>query len=62
MLKNFLDYVRFSGIWVSFALNPCHWRLSGSFHKPTDTDPSMYAIYITVGPLSVRTVLDNGTW
>jgi hypothetical protein len=62
MLKNFLDYVRFSGIWVSFALNPFHWRLSGSFHKPTDTDPSMYAIYITVGPLSVRTVLDNGTW
>ena len=62
MLKNFLDYVRFSGIWVSFALNPFHWRLSGSFHKPTDTDPSMYAIYITIGPLSVRTVLDNGTW
>lgn len=62
MLKNFLDYVRFSGIWVSFALNPFHWRLSGSFHKPTDTDPSMYAIYITVGPLSVRTLLDNGTW
>ena len=62
ILKTFLDYLKFSGVWINFAINPWHWRISGSVHKPTDTDPSLYAIYITIGPLSIRAVLDDGSW
>jgi len=62
MSKNFLNYLKYSGVWISFALNPYHWRVSFEFKKPDDMDPSMYAVYATIGPLAVRLVLDNGSW
>jgi hypothetical protein len=62
MLKNFLNYCKFSGVWVTFALNPWHWRLSFQFQDPSDMDPKQYSIFITIGPVSVRAVLDDGSW
>jgi len=61
-LKIFLDYLKFSGLWISFAINPCHWRLAFRFDRPNDTDPAMYQFSITLGPLSVRAILDDGSW
>ena len=61
-LKNFLNYLKFSGVWISFAVNPYHWRLAYRFDRPNDTDPAMYQFSITIGPLSVRAIIDNGSW
>jgi hypothetical protein len=61
-LKTFLDYLKFSGVWISFAINPCHWRLAFRFDRPNDTDPAMYQFSTTLGPLSVRAILDDGSW
>lgn len=61
-LKIFLDYLKFSGVWISFAINPYHWRLAYRFDRPNDTDPALYQCNITLGPLSVRAILDDGSW
>ena len=61
-LKIFLDYLKFSGLLISFAINPYHWRLAYRFDRPNDTDPAMYQFSITIGPLSVRAILDDGSW
>ena len=58
-LKNYLKY---SGIWVSLAVNPYHWRFHKEFNKPNDMDPSMYSLYLTLGPISIRFVIDDGSW
>jgi hypothetical protein len=62
MLRNFLKYLKFSGVWISFALNPYHWRLSAGTQKPNDMDPAQYYVFLTIGPISVRAVLDDGSW
>jgi len=62
MLKNFLNYLKFSGVWINFAVNPYHWRLAYNFDRPNDTDPAMYQFSITIGPLSVRAIVDDGSW
>jgi hypothetical protein len=61
-LKNFLNYCKYSGVWVSFALNPYHWTVGGSYQTPTDMDPAYYGFFVSFGPLNIRAVLDNGSW
>ena len=61
-LKTFHNYLKYSGVWVNFALNPYHWRLSFGTQKPDDMDPAMYTFVMTVGPITVRAVLDDGSW
>lgn len=60
--KTFLNYLKYSGVWISFALNPYHWRLWFKFDKPDDMDPAMYVVNISMGPISMRAVLDDGSW
>jgi hypothetical protein len=61
-LKNFLNYAQYSGIWISFVLNPFHWRLSFDSKKPDDMDPALYAINVSAGPLVIKLVWDDGSW
>jgi hypothetical protein len=61
-LKILLNYCKYSGIWISIALNPYHWRLWFNFVKPDDMDPGRYAFNIGVGPVAIKLVLDDGSW
>jgi len=61
-LKNFLNYCKYSGVWITFGLNPCHWRFNIESTKPDDMDPARYSCHIALGPFAVRLVLDNGSW
>ena len=61
-LKILLDYCKYSGLWISFALNPYHWRVGASFQTPTDMDPAYYGFYLNLGPVTIRAVLDDGSW
>jgi hypothetical protein len=62
MLKNLLNYLKYSGVWISFALNPYHWRLCSGFQKPDDMDPALYSVVVICGPITIRVVLDDGSW
>jgi drug/metabolite transporter superfamily protein YnfA len=61
-LKNFLNYAHYSGIWISFVINPLHWRLSIDSRKPDDMDPALYSIHVFVGPVTLKVVWDDGSW
>ena len=61
-LKNLSKFVRYSGIWVSFVLNPYHWRLVFEFMQPDELNPKMRGFYFSLLPLTVRIVVDDGTW
>jgi len=57
-----MNWLKYSGVWVSLALNPYHWRIKFEYNGPNDMDPSMHAVYATVGPLTVRIVIDDGSY
>jgi hypothetical protein len=59
MLKNYLKH---SGLWVGFVLNPYHWEIRFVTTGPTDFDPAMYTLFISLGPIWIRGVIDNGNW
>jgi hypothetical protein len=61
-LKTLVNYLKFSGVWVSFALNPYHWRISFGLKKPDDLDPAMHVLHSSIGPISIRIVVDDGSW
>jgi len=62
MLKILSKYIRYSGIWVSFALNPFHWRVSFEFMHPDELNPNMRGVFISLLPISLRIIVDDGSW
>ena len=62
MLKTLSNYIRYSGIWVTFGLNPCHWNFQFEFLHPDELNPKMLGIYVVLAFMSVRVVIDDGSW
>ena len=62
MLKTFLNYLQYSGIWISVALNPFHWALRFDTVQPDDLNPKGHGMTLTIGPLSIKGVIDDGSW
>jgi hypothetical protein len=62
MLKILSKYIRYSGVWVSFALNPFHWRVSFEFMHPDELNPNMRGVFISLLPISLRIIVDDGSW
>jgi len=61
-LKTLIKYVKYSGVWVNFALNPCHWSFRSEFMHPDDLNPKMKGIYLVCGFISIRIIIDDGSW
>lgn len=61
-LKILSNYFRFSGIWVGAVINPCHWNFSFEFLHPDELNPKMKGVYVSVGPVWARLVIDDGSW
>jgi hypothetical protein len=59
MLKNYLKY---SGMWMGFVFNPYHWELSFTGIQPDDLNPKHYGFMISLGPVWVRGVIDDGSY
>jgi hypothetical protein len=62
MLKILSKYIRYSGIWISLALNPFHWRVSFEFMHPDELNPNMRGVFISLLPISLRIIVDDGSW
>jgi hypothetical protein len=62
MLKTLSKYIQYSGVWVTFGLNPFHWSFRFDFLHPDDLNPKMRGIYVVCGFVSVRVVIDDGSW
>lgn len=55
-------YLKYSGIWFGFAVNPYHWQLKFQTTNPTDMDPAMYTVFLSVGPVWLRIIIDDGSY
>ena len=58
-LKNYLKY---SGLWMGFVFNPYHWEFKFVKIQPDDMNPKNYGFMISLGPVWIRGVIDDGTW
>lgn len=57
-----MNWFKYSGVWVTFAFNPMHWKIDFEVHGPSDMDPAMKLIIGTAGPLTIRIVIDDGSY
>mgnify|MGYP003335464961 CR=1 FL=1 len=62
MLKTLSKYIQYSGVWVSLAANPFHWSFRFDFLHPDELNPKMRGIYVVCGFVSLRVVIDDGSW
>jgi hypothetical protein len=57
-----MNWLKYSGVWVTLALNPYHWTVNFRKQGPDDMDPAQHLFVATVGPLTVRIVIDDGSY
>lgn len=62
MLKNLINYLKFSGAWFGFVLNPYHWEFCFNTNGSTDLDPKLKVLFISLGPVWTRIAIDDGSW
>ena len=56
-----MNWLKYSGIWVTLVCNPYHWRVS--FRNESDSawpDTTEYVVQLVC--VSVRVVVDNGSY
>ena len=57
-----MKWLKHSGIWIGIVINPFHWKPGFSFIGPSDMDPALSGFYISLGPVWIRAVIDDGSW
>ena len=62
MLKTLINYLKYSGAFITLALNPRHWRLNAAYLPPTDADPKMHIWKFAIGPVKIVLAIDDGSW
>ena len=61
MMKDLINYLKYSGLNVTIKFNPFHWRLSAGYFK-TNEVWEQDALIIELFPITVRLWIDNGDW
>jgi len=59
ILKNYLKH---SGLWMGLVINPYHWEFKVDNIQPDELNPKNYGFMISLGPIWVRGVIDDGSW
>ena len=58
-LKNYLKH---SGLWAGFVLNPYHWNFKLEVDPPQLIDTYLFHFELYLGLIWIRIVIDDGTW
>jgi hypothetical protein len=59
MLKNYLKY---SGLWAGFVLNPYHWNFKLEVNPQHNIDTYIFHFELYLGLVWLRVVIDDGSW
>ena len=60
-LRTLIQCARYSGVWLTFTVNPLHWRVT--FLPLYDNEMSGRTEYnLQIGPLGLQICIDNGKW
>ncbi len=57
-----MKYLKYSGIWFGLVVNPFHWEFRFQSITPDDMNPKQYGVFISIGPIWVRLIVDDGSW
>jgi hypothetical protein len=57
-----IKWLKYSGIWFTLVLNPYHWRVTFNYEGPNDMDPAMHNSVLSLGPVNMRIVIDDGSY
>ena len=60
-LKNLIKYGKNSGLWFGFVVNPYHWQFVYKCEGVGELAPSVFGKYISVGPVWIRVIIDDGS-
>lgn len=56
-----MNWLRYSGIWITFILNPLHWQIC--FHtETTPLSPKLTEYSLQIAFISIKFVVDDGSW
>jgi hypothetical protein len=58
-LKNYLKH---SGLWAGFVLNPYHWNFKMEVDPPQLIDTYLFHFELYLGLFWIRMVIDDGNW
>lgn len=56
-MKTLIQYLKYSGLWFGFILNPYHWR----FGWNRDNEMIM-SNTVHFGPFWITLIIDDGRW
>jgi len=63
MIKNILNYIKYSNLLIIFNLNPFSWHIDFSWVTKNDMDPGLVVdTYLEFGPVKLVLWIDNGSW
>lgn len=62
MIRNILNYLKWSDIAITFIVNPCSWKIEYEYSKPDSLNPKMHAISIKFLMLRLLVIIDDGSW
>lgn len=57
-----LNYLKYSGVFITIVLNPLHWRLGYASGRDEIMGPNSWFCKITLLAVGVNVVVDNGDW
>ena len=60
MMSTILNYLRYSGIWAGIVVNPFHWQFG--FLKESFNDDFIFENCLSLGPVWIRVIIDDGRW
>jgi hypothetical protein len=62
-MKKLLDYIRYSSIVLMIQFNPVAWfRFEIKWDGPSDMNPGLYELYISILMFRLNIALDDGSW
>lgn len=57
------NYLKYSGVWVGFVLNPYHWKFKYQTKSTEFPDcDNLFDNCLYVGPVWIRIIIDDGKW
>jgi len=62
MIKNIIDYLKWSNLLITFTLNPCSWKIYFNYFPPNDLGPKMHHLIIRILMLRIELIIDDGSW
>ena len=57
-----MKWLKYSGLFITIAVNPFHWRLGLEYGKDEISGPKTWTLKINLLFFGLHLVIDDGSW